>query len=249
MAPQSAADLQLSIVIPALDEERSVGAVVTAHAALAREIAPRFEIIVCDDGSTDGTWAVLTSLARVLPELRLVRHATNRRIPATMKELYGEARGTWTYFTPADGQVPPDALRLMWAARGESSAVVGRRFPRRDPMVRTVMARAYASLVATLFRLDVHDVDGVKLYRTADRRVHAAQSTSVFFEAEQLIRLSRFARGIVEVTVPHLPRTTGHPKAVTFDSTLAALRDVVSFAWQVYTGAAAAQAARLRPQQ
>jgi len=221
---------QLSIVIPAYDEEGAIASVVAENAVFAASLVERFELVVCDDGSRDGTWTALERLARSMPELRLLRHEANRGIPATMKDLYDAARGQWTYFTPGDGQVPPDALGLMWAAREGVSAVVGRRFPRRDRKVRGLMAGAYATLVRSLFGLDVRDVDGVKLYRTADVRRARPRSTSVFFEAELLVRLTRGASGVREVNVPHRPRTSGRAKGVTLPSTARALRDVAAFA-------------------
>jgi dolichol-phosphate mannosyltransferase len=51
--------MQLSVVIPAHNEEATVAGVVVGHRDVARSLASSFEIIVCDDGSTDGTWAGL----------------------------------------------------------------------------------------------------------------------------------------------------------------------------------------------
>ncbi len=223
-------NIELSIVIPALNEDAAIAEVIAEHDRVAAELTDGYEIIVCDDGSSDGTWEILERTALELPRLRLSRHATNQGIPATMLELYAAAAGVWTYFTPGDGQVPAEALRIMWPRRDGLAAVVGRRHPRRDHRIRLLQAHAYSRLLRMLFGIPVRDIDGVKLYRTADARARRPVSTSVFFEAELLIRLSRAGLGVEEVDVPHRPRRAGRAKGVTFKSTAAALRDVARFA-------------------
>src|SRR5438132_14270398 len=109
--------MKLSVVVPAYNEESTVGGVVRAHVDLGRRLAGEVEVLVCDDGSTDATPARVAEIAANTPEVRLLRNELNAGIPATMKRLYAEARGAWIYFTPADGQVPVGALETMWKAR------------------------------------------------------------------------------------------------------------------------------------
>ena len=144
--------------------------VVRGHREAARALASSFELIVCDDGSTDGTWAELQRSCMEVAELRLLRNPSRQGIPPTMKRLYAEAQGEWIYFTPADGQVPAAALEPMWGIRDGAALVVGRRVPRRDPASRVVIAQLYSGLLRRIFRLPVHDIDSVKLYR---RRISA----------------------------------------------------------------------------
>lgn len=221
--------IQLSIVIPAHNEEVTVAGVVRGHRDAARLLASSFELIVCDDGSTDGTWAELQRSCAEVAELRLLRNPSRQGIPLTMKHLYAEARGEWIYFAPADGQVPAAALEPMWAVREGAALVVGRRMPRRDPASRVVMAQLYSGLLRRIFRLPVHDIDSVKLYRAEDLRSAPPRSLSNFFEAEILITLWSRGRPIREVGIPHRPRIAGIAEGVTPAGALLALADVASF--------------------
>jgi glycosyltransferase involved in cell wall biosynthesis len=221
--------VQLSIVVPAHNEEATVAGVISGHRDVARSLAATFEIVVCDDGSTDGTWAALESSRASCPELRLMRNPVRSGIPFTMKRLYADARGEWIYFAPADGQVPAAALTRMWEIREGAALVVGRRVPRRDPASRVLMAQVYSTLLRSLFRLPVKDIDSVKLYRAEELRSAPPRSQSNFFEAEILITLCSRGRVVREVDIPHRPRIAGSAKGVTPANALLALRDVLAF--------------------
>jgi glycosyltransferase involved in cell wall biosynthesis len=206
-----------------------VAGVVRGHRDTARALASRVEVIVCDDGSTDGTWAELQRSCAEVAELRLLRNPLRQGIPATMKRLYAEARGEWIYFAPADGQVPAAALESMWAIREGAALVVGRRVPRRDPASRVVIAQLYSGLLRRIFRLPVHDIDSVKLYRAEDLRSAPPRSDTNFFEAEILITLCTRGRVVREVDIPHRPRIAGVAEGVTPAGALLAMRDVAAF--------------------
>jgi glycosyltransferase involved in cell wall biosynthesis len=216
-------------VIPAHNEEVTVAGVVRGHRDVARSLASSFELIVCDDGSTDGTWAELQKSCAEVAELRLLRNPSRQGIPPTMKRLYAEARGDWIYFAPGDGQVPAAALEPMWGIREGAALVVGRRVPRRDPASRVVMAQLYSGLLRRIFRLPVHDIDSVKLYRAEELRSAPPRSESNFFEAEILITLCSRRRVVREIDIPHRPRIAGIAEGVTPAGAFLALRDVAAF--------------------
>jgi hypothetical protein len=146
-----------------------------------------------------------------------------------MKRLYAEARGDWIYFAPADGQVPAAALEPMWGIRDGAALVVGRRLPRRDPASRVVMAQLYSGLLRRIFRLPVHDIDSVKLYRAEELRSAPPRSESNFFEAEILITLCSRRRVVREIDIPHRPRIAGIAEGVTPAAAFLAMRDVAAF--------------------
>lgn len=221
--------LDLSIVIPAYNEEATVAAVVADHSAVARRISRSFEIIVCNDGSIDATGRALAAARESTRELTVLENKENAGIPATMKRLYDLARGEWIYFGPADGQVPASALERMWAARDGAALVVGQRKPRRDPATRVIVAELYSAYLRLVFRLPVHDVDSVKLYRAADLHSLTVRSSSNFFEAEILIALCRRRHVVREVLVEHRPRVAGRAKGVTARSAALAIADLVRF--------------------
>src|SRR5439155_102217 len=99
--------------------------------------------------------------------------------------------------------------------RDGAALVVGPRVPRRDPASRVLIAQVYSALLRRIFRLPVHDIDSVKLYRAEELRAVPPRSTSNFFEAEILISLCSRRRTVRETEVPHRPRIAGAAKGVT----------------------------------
>src|SRR4029079_2664626 len=101
----------LTIAIPAYDEVANLGRAVDEARAAATRVAPGdTEILVVDDGSRDGTGAVADGLVAAFPEVRVVRHQTNRRVSGAMTTCFREARGDWIFLAPADGQTPLSEL-------------------------------------------------------------------------------------------------------------------------------------------
>ena len=226
--------LQLSVVIPAFNEAATIEAVVDDHRIVARRLARDFEIVVCDDASTDVTWELLAARTDV-HEMRLLRNSKNLGAARTLKRLLDDATGEWIYFAPGDGQVPAEALELMWPLRDGAAVVVGWRRPRCDPRLRVAIALVYSSVLRAGFGLPVHDIDSVKLYDAAALRRLPPTSESDFFAAEVLIGFHRSGRVLREIRIGHRPRVAGKARGVTPLSAYLALRSLARFVvadWQ-----------------
>lgn len=112
----------LSIVIPAFNEEGAVRAEVEHIDAVLRGAGIKFEIIVVDDGSSDKT----ADEAAKAP-CRLLRQGTNRGYGAALKRGIFEAKAPIVAITDADGTYPAEDLPRLWAEREKFDMVVGSR--------------------------------------------------------------------------------------------------------------------------
>lgn len=127
----SASDLPtpiaLSVIIPCYNEVDAIEDTVRALDALliANFDGNEFEILVVDDGSTDGSGPIITAVAAELPRVRLLRHEHNMGYGASLKTGVRKARGRRIAITDADGTYPHN--RLPELIRTEGDMVVGAR--------------------------------------------------------------------------------------------------------------------------
>lgn len=106
-------DLELTVGIPVFNERF---ALVNAIASVVnQDWAGTFEILVVNDGSTDGTSKVLRRLSEQIPALRIVDHHRNLGRPAARSTLMSEARGRYFAMLDADDEWYPDKLSRQFA--------------------------------------------------------------------------------------------------------------------------------------
>jgi glycosyltransferase involved in cell wall biosynthesis len=220
----------LSYFFPAHDEAENVEGLVAEALATLPELADAFEIVVIDDGSRDGTGAIADRLASAKPDLvNVVHHERNRGYGAALRSGFRAARYPLIAFTDGDRQFRVGDLERLLArmsAVDTPDVVAGYRLKRADPLVRTLYARAYRLCLRLFFGLPVRDVDcACKLFRREALAGIRLASNGAFLSAELLIKVRASGRTLVEVGVPHYPRTAGRASGANPRVVLRAVRD------------------------
>ena len=119
-APPPPGQIWVTVALPCYNEEKVVAKTLTA---LAKTRYQRFEVIAVDDGSTDGTWRVLTAFASVWPRLRVFRQWPNQGKAAALNFAIAQARG-WIIVT-LDGDTVFDPQAIGKLARHFTDPRVG----------------------------------------------------------------------------------------------------------------------------
>jgi glycosyltransferase involved in cell wall biosynthesis len=199
----------ISAVLPAYDEVAVIADTVRrTHAALRRHGVPEFEVIVVDDGSNDGTGDAVRALEGELAALRLLVHPHNLGYGAALRTGFEAARHEVIWLLDSDGQFDPDDLRLLLPHWEPQSLVAGFRAERRDPWLRRVNHAAFFTLARVLTGPTLRDVNcAFKLF--ARELGEGLQARGAMISTELAIRARDGGYRIVEVPVPHHPRTTG----------------------------------------
>jgi len=194
--------LSISLVVPAYNNAATLAPQLTHCRAILTTLSPLFEILVCNDGSTDGTARILDNLQKRFPELRILTHLVNLGIAPTIRELYQKARNDYIVLYSADGDWDPnDVGRLVAAAQKMQAAIViGKRKNKHYTLYRTLVSLFYNVLPAILFGIRTHDAGSIKVIRRDVVQSIPLQSKSVFFEAELILRAT--ARGYAVTTIP-----------------------------------------------
>jgi glycosyltransferase involved in cell wall biosynthesis len=199
----------LSIVIPAYNEERRLPATLDRILAyVPRSPVPVAEILVVDDGSRDGTAAVIQAKGGIV---RLVSNPGNRGKGYAVRNGILAAKGDWILSTDADLSAPIEELgKLISAARRENAVVaIGSRALDRklvkvhQPMMREVSGRAFNIVMRLVTGLPFRDTQcGFKLFRgDAAREIFPRQIEEGFsFDVEDL--LIAHALGLRSIEVP-----------------------------------------------
>lgn len=225
----------LSIVLPAYNEEANVEKAVEHVAAVAQEIGLDHEIILVNDGSTDRTGEIGHQLTEKIPHFRLVEHFPNRGYGGALKAGFAAATGDWIAFTPADNQFDFQEITALLAARDDADIVSGYRADRQDPFIRKLNAWGWNMLVRLLFGYLCRDIDcGFKLFRRDILdHVHII-SDGAMIDTEFLAGAKARGYRIAEVPVTHLPRTAGEATGANIRVILRAFRDLVRFRFRLW---------------
>ena len=125
-APSS---IRLSLVIPTYNESKNIPEVIRQLSALLdRTCGGAYEIIVVDDDSPDGTWALALELSKQYPALRVMRRQTERGLATAVIRGWQAARGNVLAVMDGDLQHPPEAISALWleVEKGADIAVASR---------------------------------------------------------------------------------------------------------------------------
>lgn len=221
---------RLSYFFPAHNEEANLEPLTLEALAALPELAETFEIVIVDDGSRDATPAIADRLAAEHPDVvRAVHHPTNLGYGAAVRSGLRAARFELIAFTDGDRQFRvADVGRLTTRFKtGDAPDVVaGYRIRRADPLVRTLYAKAYRLANRLFFGVRVRDIDcACKLFRREALAGVRVESGGAFFSAELVIKLEARGARVVEVGVPHHPRTAGSPTGAKPSVVFRAVRD------------------------
>ena len=152
----------VSIIVPAYNEEKGIGSILTHLQAVMTTREMEYEIIVVDDGSTDGT----ADAVRQHEQVRLVRHHSNRGYGAAIKTGIRQARYDWIAIIDADGTYPPSAMPTLLQEIEHCDMVVGARPPTEIAAVRRPAKWLLARLAEYMAETRIPDLNsGMRVFR------------------------------------------------------------------------------------
>lgn len=200
----------LSLVIPVYNERDALPDLVREVARTCEPLGP-WEAIVVDDGSDDGTGALVRDLQADHPELHLVRLRRNYGKSAALVAGFTRSRGDVVVTLDGDGQDDPAEIPGLLAKLAEGYDLVsGWKRERADPLRRRFASRLFNRTTALLSGVRLHDFNcGLKAYRGS-----AARELPLYGEMHRYVPVIGASRGwqIAEVPVYHRPRRHGASK-------------------------------------
>ncbi len=158
--------MHFSIIIPAFNEESAIGDALRSLANYLKAHALDGEVIVVNDGSTDGTAAAVSAV----PGVRLLSHPYNKGYGAALKTGMRAASTKWCITYDADGQHTPDLLHLMLEhCKEPNNMVVGKREKYEGPWIRRPGKWLLAKVANAMTGTTIPDLNsGLRAFRRED---------------------------------------------------------------------------------
>lgn len=202
----------LSVFFPAFNDAQSLPSLLERTFETLTRVAADYEVIVVNDGSADGTAAVLEEMRhKYAPFLRVVTHEKNRGYGAALRSGFAAATKEYIFYTDGDGQYDPaELVNLLRAATPNTGLVNGYKTRRSDRRHRIAIGWTYNKFARWLFRIRLRDIDcDFRLVRRSAFSLDALRSTGgpICIELVRSIELS--GSEVVEIPLNHYPRLHG----------------------------------------
>ncbi len=229
---------ELSVVLPAFNEEANIERVVRNCVEYLADRVPDYELLIVNDGSRDRTGEILDHLVAEFTRLRPLCHPQNRGYGAALRTGFDAATKRFVFFMDCDGQFCIRDLDLLLPlVTGDDHIVTGFRIGRRDSFVRRLNATLFGRLlVPVMLGVRVRDLNcAFKLIPKKVLEHVELESTGALINAELYGRAVRRGFGIKEVGVRHLPRSAGAPTGARLSVILRAFYDLARLRRKIIT--------------
>jgi tetratricopeptide (TPR) repeat protein len=215
--------MKLTVIVPAYREERTIAELLRRVLAVdLKPLAVTLEVIVCDDGSDDGTVAAAHAVAHDDERVCVIRQKTNQGKGAAIRRALALATGDYVLIQDADLEYDPrDYPRLLEPAlrRGEpivyGSRFLDRSWPRGMRVSNWLMNRALAWLSNALFGLRITDeATGFKLFRADVLRLFRLECRRFEFCSEVTAKAGLLGVAIIEEPIGYEARRASEGKKI-----------------------------------
>ena len=229
--------MKLSVLIPVYNERYHVAELVRRVLAAPLPEGLERELLIVDDGSTDGTREILQRLAAAHPEIRYLPHASNQGKGAAIRTAIGGATGEFCIFQDADLEYDPNdyARMLEPLLSGQADAVFGSRFlasGRRRVLYfwHALGNRALTTLSNLFTNLNLSDMETCyKAFRTELLRTIPIRSRGFGIEPELTAKAAKRGFRIYEVPISYDGRTYLEGKKITWRDGFRALGTILKY--------------------
>jgi glycosyltransferase involved in cell wall biosynthesis len=221
--------LALSAVVFTYNEGAHLEAVLRRTVAELAALCARWELIVVDDGSTDGSPALLAALAAELPGLRLLRHPHNRGIGEAVHSGYAAATLDYVCILPADGQITMAAYAPMLPELLAGADMALARYRGRgeaDGAHRELLSHGLRALNWLLLGVGER-INAAFVFRRALLAEVPLKTRSFYVNVELPLRLLRGGYRVAFVDLEVQPRVGGSSKVLRLDRVATVARDVL----------------------
>ena len=202
--------VSISVFFPCYNEKENVGRTVENALVVLEKLNADFEIIIVDDGSSDGTGQIADEIAGRDSRVKAVHHRRNLGYGAALQSGFKAATKELVFYPDGDGQFDINEMPPLLPLIEQYDIVSCYRLNRQDSIIRKINGWCWTKLACFLFGVKIHDIDcAFKLYKREIFNNIELSSTGAPIDAEILARAVRKGYSITQKEVHHYPRTAG----------------------------------------
>ena len=234
MSKQSLSTLRRSItvLVPALDEEKSLAPTVKRLIDALTITIEEFEIVIIDDGSSDKTRVVAEQLAADYPFVRVIANPRTMGLGFSYTRGYQEAKKEFFVYIPADNTWPYRSFVELFGQLGRADIITSYALnPEVRPFGRRVISRFYTLVLNALFARQLRYFNGLTIYPVSFLRRGPLTTFGFGFQAEVLLKALYSGLSYIEVGLPIDERSAGGSKAVNPRNIISVIVTIVRLFW------------------
>lgn len=192
----------VSLVIPLCNNGKTLVVQLKECADILDKTCSKYEIIICEDGSTDNSRKLLEQRFQNKP-FKLIVHKTNLGIAKTTRELYKKASYDYVLLFSVDGDWDPLDIKklLLFLKKTKSDIVIGKRNSDNFTFYRKIISVSYNFLCYLFFQVKTDDAGSIKVMNNKILKNIKLTSKSVFSDAEIIIRARKMGYKISSTPV------------------------------------------------
>lgn len=200
---------ELSIIIPAYNEEENISDVIRKIISFLNSKVERYEILIIDDGSTDRTPEIVTSFSDLYP-IRLIRHRSNQGKGAALQTGFKNATYEWILMMDADNQIPIENLLYFFPYTDEYNLIIGIRTSSSSSYLRRFASMVYRKIISLVLGIKFKDLNcPFKLFKSSLIKNMKLRSKGFLIDAEMLWKSIRAGAKIKSLEVNSFERIKG----------------------------------------
>ena len=211
---------EISILLPAYNEASHIEKCIIEVEMAVKSFSNSYEIIVSEDGSTDGTADIVSKMATSNPHLVLLHFPTRLGKGKAIKNALSSSRGKIITFMDVDLATDLACLpQLLWVVKKNGGMAIGSRHLKESRVerrfTRTLFSLTYNLIVRLLFQDGIRDHQcGFKMMsrEVAETVLNFSKSDGYFFDTEMIVRCKKLGFSVIEVAVKWSEKNKGRSK-------------------------------------
>jgi len=218
----------VSVVIPARNEESTIGTVLEEAVKLLPKITKKYEILINDDASSDKTSLILEQFSQKHKNILVFHQKKALGISGGFEFLYKRVKNELIFTLSADGEFSiKDLPKMIAKIYAGFDLVIGQRRSKKYSFPRKLISFMFNFLPKLLFGVDLYDAGSIKLYKKEVLKDTTPLSKSVFNEAERIIRSYKLGYKITSVQINYSTRQAGQASGAKLNNIILSFIDML----------------------